>query len=297
MALFFTCQRPTAKSQSIFFFCPLTWQSLFSALLFNFSLFTFNFSLKMGTTLTKWLNEGGSYKDGLELYQRLKKNNEKDTFFLSQADAGAESLHYIQLRNFLANALRKRNGFDLALPTTQTPAVETKGTGKGKSKQKVKEVSIRSAEHPVIDENRLDEEGLKLFMRTKHITRILSGLRLELEKATTDAQRQKVAIQMDELTKERLAIWAVLKAPKGDAPTASTGSATGNNSATGEPDAATVLEAHKRIKSLRDQIGKYKKELKDPNLAKTKADFRKRKIVEFEKEIGEKQAIIKQVEK
>ena len=243
-----------------------------------------------------WINDPNrSYKTGLEIYHKVKRDKQKDAFFNSVSNAAPGSLHHNLLLKAIKNAHRiiLANGIQLPadkkppLPTkpiTTIPLSLVKPTHEGADK-------ARFVHNELIDVKSLPPHMQNKYIRNQQITREMAGLHQKLKEPSTDSQRQATAESIQQLFIERRNNWkdldAYVQGPSGasseDAPSPSAGMREQK-----DPDLAKrALVANQRVKTVKINIARVEKELQKKDLSAAKVKARKSRLAAWKKELLE----------
>ena len=246
--------------------------------------------------IKQWINDPNrSYKAGLEIYHKIKRDKQKDTFFNSVGEAAPGSLHHNLLLKAIKNAHRiiTANGIKVpadkkaplpSKPITTDPLDLGKGSHDGTTR-------ARFVLNEMIDVKSLPPPLQKKFIRNQQITREMAGLHQKLKGPASNDQRKQVAESIHQLFNERTQNWKELDAYVGSSPKASDN--VSENPPTGEhqqddPDLAKrALVANQRVKTVKINIARVEKELKNKELSAQKRKARQSRLTEWKKELQE----------
>ena len=249
-----------------------------------------------------WLtNQNRSYKDGLAIYQNIKRNNKKDAFFSSINDASPHSLHMNLLLQEIQTALR----ISLANTTTQTPIKPPPGkpitTRKLTLEKRTTPVTHKNDNskyvyNEIVDVKSLPENLQKLYFRNQEITRKLSGLHQQLKIATTDQTRALAAGQIDALFVERKSNWQQIDSLASDKPTQTPTAKIEPDTSNQTPQTASnkqlakdMLEAQRRLKTVKINVSRVEKELSNTSLQPSKVKSKKSRLKIWKSEMDDLQ--------
>jgi hypothetical protein len=232
---------------------------------------------KIMMTIQQWLaNEKRKYADGVQLYHKYKKNNEKDSFFNSVTDSKEGALHYNMLLSWMKNTFRK-------LPPQPDPKAEVKIPAKAiKANIETPANQVKYVHNELVDVKSLPPDVQKLYFRNQEITKKLTRLHQELREAKSDQERQPIASVIADINKERQDNWQEInkygKDPSTHAQETAKESQEEGTLEDPKPTPKEVLEAQRRLQTAKINIARVEKELKDPKITGAKRSSRKAKI-------------------
>lgn len=207
------------------------------------------------TNLHDFLNsQDRDYQTAISLYHKVKKDNSKDSFFLSVQNAPKGSLHHNLLMEILKNAARIIGSTPQQKETPKpTKPITAKKLPLGKP---------RFVNNDIVDVKSLPDNLQKLYFENQQLTRELSGLHQQLRLEKSNQARKEIAHKIKSLIKKRQENWKILdqnaKQPTND----------------------------KAKKAQHPKLQQYKDELKSKMLSKQQIAYRKRMIEKWESELS-----------
>ena len=227
-------------------------------------------------TIKEWIsNPARSYKEGLAIYHRIKRNSGKDSFFNSVDNPPTGSLHYNLLFQAIKSAYRlmlSSDELDKTIVDAETKPITTQALSLDKRKFVL---------YDIVDVKSLPPDLQKLFFQNQDITRELSGLHQQLKSSGSDEQRKELAEKIVQLFDLRKANWQVLD-----------NFSTGDQEDPGKESVADqqvvsaqeILAAERRMDTLRINISWVNKELLEKELSEAKIQVRQKKLLALQNE-------------
>lgn len=206
------------------------------------------------TNLHEFLNSPDrDYITGVSLYHKIKKDNSKDSFFLSVQNAPKGSLHHNLLMEILKNAAR-------IIGSTPQRKEIPKPT-KPITAKKLPLGKPRFVNNDIVDVKSLPGHLQKLYFENQQLTRDLSGLHQQMRLEKTDQDRKELAQKIKTLIKKRQENWKIL-----------------DQNANQTPADKTPGVQHPKLQQ-------YKNELKSGKLSNQQIAYRKRMIKKWESKL------------
>jgi hypothetical protein len=258
----------------------------------------------------EWINNPKrTYKDGLAIYHKVKRNKDKDAFLNSVGDAASGSIHFNLLLQEVKNAYRilLANNPEADQPSPKPQPGKPITTAKlvlGK-KTKAPEVGSQTTKAKFVYNEMVDVKSLpadlqRLYFRNQDITREVAGLHQQLKAATSDDSRVLLAGQLESLFSERAANWTQIDRFAGvDASDQKQGGETEQetdtvtDSLSNKELAKQMLEAQKRLKTVKINISRVEKELTNDNLSASKVKSRKARLKVWKAELDDLESVLK----
>ena len=220
--------------------------------------------------ITTWLDSPDkTYQDALTYYRMVRQSKSKDNFFASFTNPPQDSLAFSMIIQEIKKGVR--------ILSSQNKLHLVTSPQKAKSQIRPASTKTRITANPFVDISKLPKDKQRLFERNQQITKTLSGLSQKIKLVKTDNERQLIAAQIDKLFKERKSNWAAIDAdtkPK-------------EQPQEQKADPKDVLKKQRRIKTIKSNLTRAKKELKSGKLSEKKASQRKTRIEQWTKELSE----------
>jgi len=220
----------------------------------------------MNSKIKQWLNNPEkTFEDGLAIYEKVKPDTKKDAFFRTAPSFNQGTIQF----NILAQELTRISRiFDQRKPEVKDVAAQLEQLQPiklnqvlGKTLRRATSLKITDVD-PEVSYDDLPEEMKVKYDRIKELSKSLGGLKLMLDTATENVERQKIADDLCNSYDERRDLWSEIDSW-------ATENSIGAKTEKKKFEEMTSDELKKEIKLRNDNINRAKKGITEKNKEKT----------------------------